>query len=109
MVFDGLTNVLCSLSDFIGNLFAGGSESPKPNRYDHLAQLAAFERAELAIENLRAGMERGDTLRSEDLRNLTPEHLASLAAHGDDAMRYLVQREVEDRSHDYGRERCNAA
>jgi len=98
------------LADMIADILSFGateSKAERPERNAHAEHVEERERIIQALDNIRESLERGDGVRMEDLKNLSPEHLLNIAAHGDDAMRALVRQEDEDRHRDrsYGWER----
>lgn len=74
-------------SGFLANL--GGAAKPDPVR-QAAQQIAAQRRAIVALQNITAAWERGDTLKPDDLAHLTPHQLEGLAQKGDDYMRHLI-------------------
>ena len=104
-VTKGMVKVLDGLADLCaGLLLLGGDERPKRSN-PHLEQMEARERAAQAIDNIRESIERGDGVSVQDLKNLTPEHLNNLAAHGPDALRELIRRD-DDEGRGWGRRHC---
>lgn len=110
MVADAMTGVATSLVDFVGSLLDGRTRKAptSPEAKSRLDNLMEMRRAEVALENIRDSMERGENLRPSDLIHLTANHLENIRLKGDDYMRYLIedmQKDEERKKDDYGRTR----
>lgn len=98
-VADAGGKVLGKLADVIGGLFGGGSSAPPPapEYVSQAERMREGRRAEAALYRIRESVERGERLRAEDLRNLTPTHIENIRAKGDDYLRGLIDRMDDDR------------
>jgi hypothetical protein len=116
-VFDGVAKVFCGLADFIGDLLASFVAPPQPKRTafeqmdqdpaDRVNDIRARRRAEAALENIADDLERGNTVKAEDVRNLAPADLQNIRDTGDAALLAMVRQleEERERERDRGRTR----
>jgi hypothetical protein len=105
-VVNGLTGGAEKLVDFVSGLLSG-ARAPAPASISQREQIIAQRKALAAIENIRDSMERGEGLKAEDVRHLTPNHLENIKLRGDDYVRSLVEaaERARERERDHGRER----
>jgi Relaxase/Mobilisation nuclease domain len=96
-VIDAATGLVSTLGDFLLGLLSGSSPQPKrpdPNdpatrAQQQVERLVASRRAEAAFDNIRRDIEAGRNLKSEDIKNLTPQHREQMRG-GDDAVRQMI-------------------
>ena len=106
------------LTDFIAGFFesfAGGAPTPPRKistedyldnpavRLDYAVQRKAERASEEAILRIRDHIESGKSLKPEDVRSLTPDHLLNLRAKGDAYMQQMIH--YRDRDEERSRER----
>ena len=105
-VLNAATGAVESLGDFILGFLGGSSPAPAMPA-DQLQQIRAQRKALAALENIQDSIERGENLKPDDIKNLTPTHLENIRLRGDDYLRELIERMERERVHkiDYGRER----
>jgi len=106
VVFDMATGLSEGLLGFISKI-TGGNVRPPPEftNAESMREIRAMRQAALAMENIRDSMEAGESLKAEDIRHLTPEHLENIKMRGDDFVRQMISDMERQRERDYGRKR----
>ena len=86
-VLNAATGAVESLGDFVLGFLGGGSSPAPAMPADQLQQIRAQRKALAALENIQDSMERGENLKPDDIKNLTPTHLENIRLRGDDYFR----------------------
>lgn len=118
-VADAGAKVIGTLADFLADLLTAFVAPPEPKRTmfeqldddpgERVAAIRAERRADAALENIADDLKRGNTVKAEDIRNLSPADLENLRDTGDAGLLAMVKRLEEERARDRdpgrGRER----
>ena len=72
---------------------------------ERVNDIRARRRAEAALENIADDLERGNTVKAEDIRNLAPADLQNIRDTGDAALLAMVRQLEEDRERERDRGR----
>jgi hypothetical protein len=103
-VFDMATGLSDGLLGFVSKM-TGGNVRPPPEftNAESMREIRAQRQAALAMENIRDSIDAGQSLKAEDIRHLTPEHIENIKMRGDDFVRQMVADMERRRERDYGR------
>ena len=109
----GMAQTLGKLADIVADILSFGATAstsgPRNPQLEALEKIEAQERAGAALDRMAESLRRGETVRPEDIRNLTQEQLVNLRDTGDAGLLAMIKRHEEDRERDrdrsYGWER----